>query len=68
MYRSLHPFASVHVHLPKAISILVTRPPLVAVADGGRHPKGVVIALPFIGEDHGIGQGKSMNKVSLAPA
>jgi hypothetical protein len=59
-----HALARVDVHFADAIPIVVTRPFLLAVADRRVAANDVVVALPFVGEYHGLSQGEGMDVVN----
>ena len=59
-----HTLGRVDVHFADAIPIVVTRPLLLSVADGRVPANDVVVALPFVGEYHGLSQGEGMDVVN----
>ena len=60
-HRGPHPFSRVDMHFADVISIIVTRPLLGTVADGGMRPDDVLVALPLIREYYGLCQSKAMH-------
>lgn len=63
-HRCPHPFGCVDVHFADTITIVIACPFLLAVTHRRMCANDVVVALPFIGEYHGISQGEGVNVVN----
>jgi len=59
-----HPFGSVDVYFANAIAVIVACPFFLAVTNRRVRANNVVVALPFVGEYHGIGPGERMDMVN----
>jgi hypothetical protein len=63
-HRCPHPFCRIDVYFADAIAVVITCPFFLAVTDRCVYANDVIVASPFVGEYHCIGQGESVNMVN----
>jgi hypothetical protein len=59
-----HPFSCVDMHFANPVAAIVPCPFLLTVTDCRVYVNDVIVALPFVGEYHSIGQGEGVDVVN----